>query len=389
MGFPEKCSMMLPTNTAVNFLLECYQSSIECGELHADPHQKKIMLQLQRIYNNVLSPAPAGTVSHFSKLFSRTNTRQQPSLLQKGLYLWGGVGRGKTHLVDYFYKLLPDKQKLRLHFHRFMQLVHEELQTLDGVSDPLQKVSKNIADKARILCLDEMHVNDITDAMLLGKLFQHLFEQGVVLVTTSNYPPDQLYRNGLQRERFLPAISLLEQHTTVMEMGGQLDYRSKTLEENGLYHLSSGEFSEQRLEKYFHKLSGVELHQDRTEILINKRHIPVKMWADGVVWFDFDKICISPRSASDYAEIAAFFHTVIISDIPVMDSSMDDAARRFINMIDIFYDSHVNLVVSAAAEPQAIYLSDKLAFEFQRTSSRLKEMQSEEYITAEHMLARE
>ena len=385
MGLAEKCTMMLPEETSDNYLLQCYQASIESGKLLPDPHQEKIIYQLQHIYNDLLTPEPVGSVSRFSKLFTRSNGRKTPSHTAKGLYLWGAVGRGKTHLVDYFYKLLPGKKKLRLHFHRFMQLVHEELKKFDGIPDPLQKVSNNIADKASLLCLDEMHVTDITDAMLLGRIFKHFFDRGLVLITTSNIPPSELYQGGLQREQFLPAIKLLEQYTTVMEMGGQLDYRSKTLQENGMYHLSSGKFSKQRLESYFHQLAAIELHKDRTDILINKRHIPVKMWADGVVWFDFNALCVSPRSALDYTQIAAFFHTVMISDIPVMDKSLDNAARRFVNLIDVFYDSHVNLVISAAAEPQDLYTGDKLKFEFRRTTSRLKEMQSKDYISSEHL----
>ena len=380
MGSPGTYSLTLPEESSGDYLLACYQSCIESGELYPDRHQKKVMLQLQHLYNEVTNPEAPVNTFHFNKLFLHPKINQH----KKGLYLWGGIGRGKTHLVDLFYKLLPDKKKLRLHFHRFMQLVHEELHVFNGVPDPLQMVAGNIAKKTSILCLDEMQVKDITDAMLLGKLFEHLFDQGVMLVTTSNMPPDELYKGGLQRDRFMPAIKLLEQCTTVMAMGGTHDYRLQTLEKNGLYHIASGNLTEQRLKNYFHQLSGVELHQDRVDIIINKRRIPVKSWAAGVVWFDFDELCLSYRSARDYTQIATFFHTVIISDIPVMDSSMDDAARRFINLIDILYDSHVNLVISAAAEPEAIYASGKLSFEFQRTSSRLKEMQSKEYISTEH-----
>lgn len=383
MGLPEENSVILPEINSDTYLLDCYQSSIESGELYPDPHQKKVILQLQKIYNEALIQTSKKNTFYFDKLFSHLNSRE----CKKGLYLWGGVGRGKTHLIDCFYKMLPGRKKLRLHFHRFMQLVHEELHTFSGISEPLNTVAKNIAKKADILCLDEMHVNDITDAMLLGRLFEHLFEHGVVLVTTSNIPPKDLYKGGLQRARFLPTITLLEQYTTVMEMGGEQDYRSRALEQNGLYHLSSSQFTEQRMKNYFQQSSGIELHQDRTDIIINKRHIPVKACSGGIVWFDFDVLCFSPRSASDYAEIATFFHTVMISDIPVMDSSMDDAARRFVNLIDILYDSNVNLVVSAAVDPDEIYLSGKLTFELQRTLSRLKEMQSKEYLTAEHLMA--
>ncbi len=382
MGLPEKNSLMLSDVNSGKYLLDCYQSSIDHGELYPDPHQKKVIIQLQNIFNESLLLPPKKNAFHLGQWFSQSKSRD----CKKGLYLWGGVGRGKTHLIDCFYKMLPGQKKLRLHFHRFMQLVHEELHTLSGTSEPLNTVAKNIAKKANILCLDEMHVNDITDAMLLGRLFKHLFEQGVLLVTTSNIPPKELYKGGLQRARFLPAITLLEQFTTVMEMGGEQDYRSRALEQNGLYHISSSQFTEQRMKNYFQQSSGIELHQDRTDIIINKRHIPVKAWSGGIVWFDFDALCFAPRSASDYTEIATFFHTVMISDIPVMDNYMDDAARRFVNLIDVLYDSNVNLVISAAVDPEEIYVSGKLKVEFQRTLSRLKEMQSKEYLAAEHLM---
>lgn len=378
------------TKNADNYLLECYQSSIRAGELNADPHQESVMLELQTVFNTLLAVPtankPPSRLSRFINFSANKPAITAPT--KKGLYLWGGVGRGKTHLVDYFYKLVPIEQKMRLHFHRFMQLVHDELKTLDGVADPLHTVAKNMAAKTRLLCLDEMHVNDITDAMLLGKLFNYLFDRGVILVTTSNIPPNRLYRNGLQRERFLPAINLLETHTKVVQMGGDEDYRLKTLDNNAVYYLSSGDFpsalSEQRLENYFHKLSGIESHQDRTDIIVNKRRIPVKKWADGVVWFAFDDLCNTARSATDYTHIAQFFHTVLISDIEVMNHHKDDTARRFVNLIDTLYDMHTNIVISAFAEPEALYTGKRLAFEFQRTASRLREMQSADYITARH-----
>jgi len=384
MGSSEQNLLIVSEVNSGEFLLDCYQSSIDSGELYPDPHQEKVILHLQHIFNEALIPASKNNIFNFGQLFSQL----KPEECKKGLYLWGGVGRGKTHLIDCFYKYLPGKKKLRLHFHRFMQLVHEELYTLSGVSEPLQRVADNIAEKASILCLDEMHVNDITDAMLLGRLFEFLFKHGVVLITTSNIPPNQLYKDGLQRDRFLPAIKLLEQYTTVMEMEGTLDYRTRALEQNELYHISSGQFTEHSLKKYFHQSSGIELHQkNKKNILINKRQIPVKAWSGGIVWFDFDVLCLSPCSARDYTEIATFYHTVMISDIPAMDSSMDDAARRFVNLIDVLYDSNVNLVVSAAFEPEKIYSSDKLKFEFQRTSSRLQEMQSKKYLATEHLIS--
>lgn len=362
---------------ADNILIEIYQNAIQHGKLSADPYQEVVLQELQLVYNHLISDSSSLQQSSFASLFIRPKITKRK---HAGLYLWGGVGRGKTYLVDCFYNQLPIKKKLRLHFHRFMQLVHEELKLLDGIEDPLKQVANNLTNRAKLLCLDEMHVIDITDAMLLGRLFKHLFEKGLVLVTTSNFHPDDLYKNGLQRERFLPAIDLIKQHTKVTEMGGQVDYRRRAFEEIGVYYLSSNNDSDTLLEEHFHRLSGVEIHKDRTDIIINQRKIPVKMWNSEVVWFTFDDLCNTPRSTEDYTQIATFFQTVIISNIPVMDSSMDDAARRFINMIDTFYDMQVNIVVSADAEPEELYTSKKLKFEFQRTASRINEMQSQGYV---------
>ena len=360
-----------------NPLIQQYQNAIRNGTLTADPYQEEVLHELQLVYNHLISDSSSLQQSSFASLFIR------PKIVKRehaGLYLWGGVGRGKTHLVDCFFNHLPIKKKLRLHFHRFMQLVHEELRLLDGIEDPLKQVAKNLSNRAKLLCLDEMHVIDITDAMLLGRLFQHLFDLGIVLVTTSNFHPDDLYKNGLQRDRFKPAIELLKKHTKVLEMRGDIDYRRRAFEEIGVYYLSSNNDSDSKLEEHFHRLSGVSLQKDRTDIIINNRKIPVKMWNSEVVWFSFDDLCNTPRSTEDYTQIATFFRTVIISNIPVMDSSMDDAARRFINMIDTFYDMHVNIVVSADAEPEGLYRSTKLVFEFKRTVSRINEMQSQSYI---------
>jgi len=362
---------------ADNSLIEKYQNAVLQGELSADPHQEAVLQELQLVYNHLISNSSSLQQSSFASLFIRPKMTKRE---HAGLYLWGGVGRGKTYLVDRFYKQLPIKKKLRLHFHRFMQLIHEELKLLDGIEDPLKQVANNLSNRAKLLCLDEMHVIDITDAMLLGRLFKHLFDKDLVLVTTSNVHPDDLYKNGLQRARFLPAIELLKKHTKVTEMGGEIDYRRRTFEEIGVYYLSSNSDSDALLEEHFHQLSGVEIHKDRIDIIINNRKIPVKKWNSEVVWFTFDELCNTHRSTEDYTQIATFFRTVIISNIPVMDSSMNDAARRFINMIDTFYDMQVNIVVSADAEPEELYTSNKLEFEFQRTASRINEMQSHAYI---------
>ncbi len=365
-------------------LLESYQTEIDHGRLQADPCQVAVLHELQALYHELVSQENAATKSSYlSKFFTPIHPSSGSAL--KGLYIWGGVGRGKTYLVNSFYQLLPIRKKLRLHFHRFMQLIHEELETLDSIADPLKTVARSMAKRARLICLDEMLVDDITDAMLLAKLFEYLFEQGVVFVITSNVPPHKLYENGLQREHFLPAIHLLETHNRVVKLDGDKDYRLQTIEKNTVY-LDAGETSsESRLEDAFNALAGVELHKERVDIIINKRRIPVKRWADGVVWFHFDELCRSPRSAMDYQQIGTFFNTVIISEIPVMDTSMDDSARRFITLIDTLYDLHVNLIVSAYAEPEYLYTGHKLNFAFQRTASRLRDMQSTDYIATQHM----
>jgi cell division protein ZapE len=365
-----------------NLLMQSYQISIDSGELEADPFQKQVILELQQVYNTLLTPSKPANHRFFRGFLP--SFANKTTAIKKGLYLWGGVGRGKTLLVDYFFNLIPSDRKLRLHFHRFMQLVHEELGTLKHIEDPLKVVAKKLAGKIKLLCLDEMHVNDITDAMLLGKLFEYLFANGIILVTTSNYQPNNLYKNGLQRDRFIPAIKLLEKYTNVVQMGGDKDYRLKTLEQSTVYHLSST-VSEYHLQKYFHQIAAIELHQDRNDIIIKQRSIPVKMWADGVVWFDFNQICNSARSTADYIQIANIFHTVLISNIPIMDVSMDDIARRFVNMIDEFYDLRVNLIVSAQTTPEKLYRGKHLQFEFKRTASRLREMQTEKYMAIRHL----
>ena len=361
-------------------LVTAYLESIESGELGHDPAQQLVMQELQIIYDKVVhQETKLAPKKSFLSFFTDRTKKQNPYPV-KGLYLHGGVGRGKTHLVDFFFERLPIEKKMRLHFHRFMQIVHEELAKLDSVSDPLKQVAKIFTNKAQVLCFDEFHVIDITDAMILGRLLEHLFADGLVLVTTSNFHPDDLYKNGLQRDRFIPAINLLKEHTKLVEMGGNYDYRSEAFKELGIYYFVSDENSNERLDHHFKQLSGVELYEDREEVIINKRLIPAKKFTSDVIWFEFDDLCNTPRSTEDFIQIASFFKTVLISNIPLMDSSLDDAARRFINMIDTFYDMHINIVVSAAAQPEKIYSGKKLKFEFDRAISRINEMQTTKYI---------
>ena len=363
-----------------NTLMEGYLNSIKGGKIRVDPDQQEVIDELQIIYNKILStPPPIKPKKSLSRFFSKSK-KKSPLNKIKGVYLWGGVGRGKTHLVDFFYDQLPIENKMRLHFHRFMQIVHDEMGTLDSISDPLEQVAKSFARRTRVLCLDELHVIDITDAMILGRFFQYLFDEGLILITTSNFHPDNLYKNGLQRDRFLPAIELLKENTKMVEMGGDYDYRSKAFKDIGTYYFINDKGSEEILEKHFHQLSGIELYEDRNDIIINGRLIPVKKFSPDVVWFEFDDLCNAPRSTEDYTEIASYFKTILISNIPVMGADLDDAARRFINMVDTFYDMRVNIVVSAETEPEFLYTADKLKFEFVRAVSRIKEMQTREYI---------
>jgi len=374
-----------------NALLEHYQNSIEMGEISFDSNQKLIILELQTVYSGLLEPAPAKVEkSAFDQLISRgfsfgkddESDTKHPSV--KGLYIWGGVGYGKTHMVDFFFKYLPIENKMRLHFHRFMQIVHEDLKQHAHIKNPLKAVAKTFSTKTRLLCLDEMHVNDITDAMILSQLFSHLFDYGVTLVTTSNVPPSGLYKDGLQRSRFLPTIALFEENTKVVNMDCGIDYRLRLLEQADVYQIVSNdktkEIADQKMSAYFNSLVAVNRHKKRMHVLINDRKIPVIKWADGIAWFSFESLCETNRSTDDYIQLGRFFHTIMISDIPIMSSMQNDAARRFVNMVDEFYDRHVNVIVTAEAIPTDLYIGTRLAFEFERTASRLIEMQSKDYL---------
>ena len=302
----------------------------------------------------------------------------------RGLYLWGGVGRGKTWLMDLFYDSLGRGGRRRLHFHPFMASVHAALASIRQREDPLTVVAQRMARQARVWCLDELHVEDIADAMLLGGLFDALLRHGVTLVITANSPPAQLYREGLQRARFLPAIALLESRLDVLEVDGGVDYRLRTLRQAPIYVPSTDPRATGRLEALFARLAGEHAQADR-HILIHGRALRAERRAGGVVWFSFATLCESARSAADYAALAADFHTVFLAQVPRLDAASDDAARRFIALIDQFYDRGVKLVVSAAAPPAQLYGGARLAFEFRRTSSRLIEMQTEQYLAREHL----
>lgn len=298
----------------------------------------------------------------------------------KGLYLWGGVGRGKTYLMDLFHDSLPFPDKRRLHFHRFMRRVHDELRALAGRVDPLQAAAERFAKDARVLCFDEFYVSDIGDAMILAELLRGLFERGVTLVATSNTEPSKLYENGLQRRRFLPAIDLIESHTEVVEVGGETDYRFEVLRREGIYR-SDGDAD--ALRASFLALVHASPDED-VDLHINDRTIRARYCAENVVWFDFPAICDGPRSQHDYIEVARLFATVVVNAVPVFDAASEDQARRFISLVDEFYDRNVKLLVSAEAPIDSLYRGERLAAEFERTRSRLHEMQSDEYLHRTH-----
>ncbi len=307
---------------------------------------------------------------------------QQPV---SGIYLWGGVGRGKTFLMDLFFECLPTERKFRTHFHRFMQRVHNRLSQLQGRENPLQIIGKELAQDYRVLCLDEFFVLDIGDAMLLSGLLRALFEHDLVLVTTSNLHPDELYADGLQRESFLPAIELLKKHCLVFQIEQGMDYRLRQLEEATLYHYPTTAETADRLRQNFLEMAPDPGNvQEGPEIEILGRAISARMCCDDLVWFEFDQLCHGPRSAFDYVEIARLFHAVFLSGLPALDDSDLDATRRLVNLVDEFYDRRVKLIIAAEVPLEAIYRGERLALEFERCRSRLLEMQSREYLQQEH-----
>ena len=361
-----------------------YRQDLQRDDFTHDPAQEQAILKLQRVYDDLINHKPAQTSGRglLNRLFGRQPTTAKIPV--RGLYLWGGVGRGKTYLVDAFFDALPFEDKKRLHFHRFMYKVHGELKTLQGQQDPLKIVADRFAAQARILCLDEFIVTDITDAMLLSGLLDALFERGVTLVTTSNIEPDDLYRDGLQRARFLPAIELIKTHLEVFHLDEGTDYRLRYLERAEIYHTPLDAAAETVLNDSFEHIAP-EPGQHRVTLEVEGREIIARRRADGVAWFEFDELCDGPRSQADYIELARCFHTVLLSNVPVMDVTMENQARRFLNLIDEFYDRNVNLIISAAAPPESIYQGQRLVFEYRRTVSRLQEMQSHEYLARRHL----
>ncbi|WP_149196337.1 cell division protein ZapE [Luteimonas suaedae] len=373
---------------------QAYDAGIARDDWQDDPAQRAVLRELDRIHA-ALSAAPAR-----GGLLGRLLGGAPDPV--PGLYLWGGVGRGKTFLIDLFFRglalrdLKPEaldgatpergrgEGKRRTHFHRFMREVHAGLRAHSGERDPLAAIVHGWREAGlRVLVLDEFFVSDIGDAMLLARLLERMFAESMVLVTSSNTAPSDLYRGGLQRVRFLPAIELIEHHCHVLHMQSDTDYRLRALTRSPVYRAPLDDDADAWLQRRWRELGGDDGHRD-AGIEVEGRRIAVRARAPGMAWFDFDALCEGPRGANDYIEIAREFHTVLLGGVPVLDGRRDDAARRFVTLVDELYDRHVNLVCTAAAEPPELYVGERLQGAFERTASRLIEMRSAEYLAREH-----
>jgi len=350
-------------------VVSLYEQNLKKRGFVSDSSQWRAVERLQQLYEE-WSEYKKRRSSALKRLLVRPP-------LPKGVYLWGPVGRGKSFLMDSFYLCVPLVRKRRVHFHHFMREIHRELDALKGSEDPIAAVAEKVSRKYRLVCFDEFHVSDIADAMILGRFLEQSLARGVEFVMTSNYHPDQLYPNGLQRERFLPAIGLLKSRLDVVGVDSGTDYRRLKMERLQVYHIDN----ETILEKIFSDLRDVE--EEHHPLDVEGREIPYRKRAGGLVWFDFAVLCGGPRSYADYVDLARRFHTVILSGVPRMSAKDSDAARRFTWLVDVFYDDKVKMVISAEAQPDALFAEGENAAEFQRTVSRLEEMQSVQYLQQE------
>ncbi len=351
-----------------------YEAELEARGYASDPAQLRGIEALERCATEWAAYKEQRS-NAFKKLINRPP-------IPRGVYMYGGVGRGKSFLMDCFFQAVPVVRKTRLHFHEFMREVHRELAELQGTQDPLDELGARMARRYRLVCFDEFHVADITDAMILHRLLDALFDNGVGFVTTSNFRPDDLYPNGLHRERILPAIALLNEKLEVISVDNGTDYRRRTMEQVKLYHTPLGAQADAEMHEAFTRLAA---SADEDPLLhIEHREIRARRKAGGVIWFDFRTLCGGPRSQNDYLEIATQFHTVLLSDVPRMSARTASEARRFTWLVDVLYDRRVKLILSAEVPPEALYTEGPLAHEFPRTVSRLNEMQSADFLALEH-----
>jgi len=357
-------------------MLDAYEALLSARGYAADAAQHSAARRLQQLYDQLLS-FKVGRRSALRRVLS-------PPELPRGVYFWGGVGRGKSFLMDCFYDSVPYVRKRRIHFHAFMQHVHSQLKVFKGESDPLAKVAERIASDCRLICFDEFHVSDIADAMILGRLLDALFARGVIFVMTSNYPPDKLYPDGLQRENFLKTIALIKSKVDVLEVDSGVDYRRRTLEQVEVFHHPIEACAEAKMADYFAAIAGGEgVSGGSIEVL--GRAIPSLRQGRGVIWFDFKSLCGGARSQNDYLELARAHHSLLLSGVPKMSASMSSEARRFTWLVDVLYDHRVKLIVTADCEPEQLYTEGTQASEFSRTVSRLTEMRSRDYLAAPHL----
>ncbi|MCW8932951.1 MAG: cell division protein ZapE [Gammaproteobacteria bacterium] len=380
---------------------QIYYDAIKHHNFYPDTVQEKAVQLTETLYQQLVNPSSAYSLAHHSarnseqaidsswlqsikQNFLSTFFSKKKSAI-KGLYFWGGVGQGKTWLIDSFFNTLPFPNKRRIHFHPFMHEIHEQLKILPKTPDPLPIIAKQMVEEIQLLCIDEFHVQDITDAMILGGLFKALYSEGLVLVITSNIAPDELYRNGLQRDSFLPAIKMIKHHSHIFELNNKVDYRTLVLEKEGCYHSPLNEYNRNMMSQHFLKISQhAPIHTQFVEI--NKRKIQViavnrssKNHPNAVIWFEFNELCNTARSSVDFLWIAQHYPNILVSNIYKMNEEQNDIAKRFVHLIDALYDKHCALVISAEAEPDQLYRGRQLKISFPRTASRLKEMRSKLY----------
>lgn len=355
-------------------MIEGFNAALAARGIEADPAQLLAAQRLQQFYDELLA-LKAARRGRLRKLLVHPE-------LPRGVWFWGGVGRGKSFLMDCFFAAVPYERKRRVHFHAFMREIHESLRAHRNETDPLAKVAARIARETRLMCFDEFHVSDIADAMMLGRLMQALFDAGVVFCITSNYPPDGLYPNGLQRELFLPTIALLRQKLDVIEIDAGIDYRLRALEQGQVYLVAEDAAADAAIERTFHAIAGGAGHTQPVEVL--GRSLPVLHRAPGVIWFDFATLCGGPRSQNDYLWLANSHHTLFLSRVPKLSADRANEARRFTWLVDVLYDHRVKLIIGAACPAEELYTQGVQSGEFRRTISRLVEMRSLEYLASPH-----
>ncbi|HCK63790.1 MAG TPA: cell division protein ZapE [Acinetobacter radioresistens] len=353
---------------------ERYSQALSSGQFLPDEAQAQAVQELDRVWHELIHRYKAS-----KKAFRRFRRQTAP----RGVYMWGGVGRGKTWLMDQFFESIPFRRKLRMHFHHFMQHVHRELNKLSGQRNPLDLVADQIYKDAVIICFDEFFVSNVTDAMILSDLFQKLFQRGITLVATSNIAPDGLYKNGIHRDRFLPTIEMVKKNCVVLNVDAGVDYRLRVLKQAQLFKAPLSHEAQQWIAQRFSALTQTQV-QSQESIIINNRIVETIGHTEDVLWCEFSELCLKPRSPSDFIEIANIYNTVLVSNVPHLTDQINDATRRFIYLVDEFYDRGVKLLLTSQDDIINIYQGEKLAFKIERTRSRLLEMQSDEYLHSEH-----